>query len=79
MMVENVFSLLVLLVVVLGGFYASLLMGYSAYYSVRKRNARPLTDEERWQETSAEPRMSEEEWSALLATERGTTVKDGAA
>lgn len=42
--------------------------GQSVYRFIRRRDARPLTDEEKWQETSTEPTFSEEEWARLLAS-----------
>ena len=63
----NVVVLLALGLALFGVFALAVLAGQWVYQAIRGKDARPLTDEEKWQETSMES-MSEEEWSALLAS-----------
>ena len=48
--------------------WLTVLLGQAVYRLLRQRDVRPLTDEEKWQETSTEPTFSEEEWARLLAS-----------
>ena len=63
----NVIVLLALVFTVVGAIWLAVLAGQSFYGWMRETYTRPLTEEEKWQETSMES-MSEEEWSALLAS-----------
>lgn len=63
----NVVVLLSLSFIIAAAVCLAVFAGQSVYGWVRGKYARPLTDEEKWQETSMES-MSEEEWSALLAS-----------
>lgn len=63
----NAIVLLALVFAVVGAVWGAVLAGQWVYTTIRHRFDRPLTDEEKWQETSAES-MSEEEWAALMAS-----------
>lgn len=47
--------------------------GRSVYGWLRTTQTRPLTEEEKWQETSVES-LSEDEWSALIASLESKTI-----
>jgi hypothetical protein len=66
-MVMTVLSLVALAFVVVVFLWAAALAGRLVYLWIRRRDARPLNDEEKWQETSSES-MSEEEWASLIAS-----------
>lgn len=60
----------------IGSTYLAIAVGRAAYRGVRRQQDRPLTEEEKWQETSVES-LSEEEWAALMTTvETGTNVDE---
>ena len=71
----NVVVLLALGLALFGVFALAVLAGQWVYQAIRGKDARPLTDEEKWQESSAES-MSEEEWAALLASIDADEARD---
>ena len=49
--------------------FASLMVSNAAYNKIRDAQRSPEKPEDLWAETSEEAQMSEEEWSALLASD----------
>lgn len=66
-MVLTVVASIALAFIVAVTLWMGAIAGRLVYLSLRRRDARPLTDEEKWQETSSES-MSEEEWASLIAS-----------
>lgn len=66
-MILTAVTLMALAFIVAATLWVATHAGWLMYLYLRRRDARPLTDEEKWQETSSES-MSEEEWAALIAS-----------
>jgi hypothetical protein len=76
-MVATATALVMVAGVITGVMYLALTAGLRMYGWIRGKYARPLTEEEKWQETAMES-MSEEEWSALLASVENEVIDDEA-